>query len=273
MAEGQAAGAALHIEGHDLAAISRLWRELAEFPAGRTDEARTHCFTRLSEIIGAVNVFWVASERGPQPKAANDLLKGWRPRAVARMHTFPGMDRRIADIVREMDASVVDPMTLANNAYRGRLRAFLRPELVEDAVWERSALFNEVLRPSQVGDRIIGTQPLAEDRESFIGLDRGPKDRPFGARERDLLHLFLMGAPSFHREQFLAHGAAQPQLTPRERQVLALLLTDMHERQIGAELGLTWRSTHQYAVSICRKLGVRGRFGLMALWLRNPPAT
>lgn len=262
----------MHINSHDLRAISRLWRELAEFPAGRTDEARAHCFKRLSEIIGGANVFWVGSERGPVPKAANDLLRGWRPKAVAMMHTANGMNRRIADIVREMDANVVDPMTLANNAY-GRLRAFLRPELVEDAVWERSVLFNEVLKPGQVGDRIIGTQPIAENRESFIGLDRALGDRPFGARERDLLHLFLMGAPGFHREQFLAHGAAQPQLTPRERQVLALLLTNMHERQIGAELGLTWRSTHQYAVSICRKLRVRGRFGLMALWLRNPPAT
>jgi len=41
------------------------------------------------------------------------------------------------------------------------------------------------------------------------------------------------------------------------------------EREIGAALGLTWRTTHQYAAAIFKKFGVRGRLGLMAYWLRH----
>jgi DNA-binding NarL/FixJ family response regulator len=51
--------------------------------------------------------------------------------------------------------------------------------------------------------------------------------------------------------------------------VLRLLLTNMSEREIATDLGLTWRTTHQYVVVILRKFGVHGRVGLMALWLQN----
>lgn len=105
--------------------------------------------------------------------------------------------------------------------------------------------------------------------ESYIGLDRGPRERPFAARERDLLHLFLMGIPGFHREQLLVRGLAYPRLPRASGMCCVFLLTDLGEREIGEALGLTWRTTHQYVVSILRKFGVKGRIGLMALWLRH----
>jgi hypothetical protein len=50
--------------------------------------------------------------------------------------------------------------------------------------------------------------------------------------------------------------------------VLRLLLTDRSEKEIAERLGIGWRTTHDYTVSILRKFGVRGRVGLMASWLR-----
>ena len=49
---------------------------------------------------------------------------------------------------------------------------------------------------------------------------------------------------------------------------ILLLLTELTELEIGAALGLTPRTTHQYAVAILKKFGVKGRVGLMAHWLR-----
>lgn len=262
-------GAGMRIDDRDLGAISRLWRELAEFPASAAASARSYCLARLAEIIGADNAFWVAAARTRPQSEAADPLRGWRPRVWDRLHSDAAYDRRLADVARDLDAGAVDPLTLANAAHIGENRAFLRAELVEDQVWERCAMLNETMRPSGLEDRLIGVHALNPRQEAHIGLDRGRRAGPFGERERDLLRLFMLGAPAFHREQFLAHGLLPSPLTPRERDVLRLLLTDLSEREIGDALGLTWRTTHQYAGAIYGKFGVRGRLGLMALWLRH----
>lgn len=58
-------------------------------------------------------------------------------------------------------------------------------------------------------------------------------------------------------------------LAPYERRVLQLLLTDASEKQIADRLGLATSTTHSYITGIFRKLGVRGRIGLMSLCLRS----
>lgn len=64
-------------------------------------------------------------------------------------------------------------------------------------------------------------------------------------------------------------------LAPHEQKVLELLLSDATEKQIAEKLGLALSTTHSYITGIFRKLGVRGRAGLMSLWLkplRDEPA-
>jgi DNA-binding NarL/FixJ family response regulator len=79
-----------------------------------------------------------------------------------------------------------------------------------------------------------------------------------------------------HREVLQWHGllnALKP-LSPRERDVLQLLLTGASEREIAHALGLTPATTHQYVVAILRNFGAHSRAELMAQWLRRlaPPA-
>jgi PAS domain S-box-containing protein len=58
-------------------------------------------------------------------------------------------------------------------------------------------------------------------------------------------------------------------LAPYERKVLELLLTEATEKQIAERLGLAVSTTHSYVTGIFRKYGVRGRAGLMSLWLKH----
>jgi DNA-binding CsgD family transcriptional regulator len=104
-----------------------------------------------------------------------------------------------------------------------------------------------------------------------LGVDRGANDAPFGERERDLLELFLLGSVAMHRDLMRARGliGMEVSLSPRERDVQQLLLTSLTEEEIGLSLGLTPRTTHQYVVAILRKWKVKGRVGLMAIWLRR----
>jgi DNA-binding CsgD family transcriptional regulator len=259
----------MHIRNDDLRRIARLWHELAEIPAGRGDEALIHCFAQLAQIVGANNVFWVGAVRESSAPDPVDRLYGWRPRGVRHLHRDDARDRLVASILRQYKTNVVDPATSALVAGAGTTRVVLRWRADDNATWERSWMVNEAMRPTGVEHRLLGAHAVDAGRESYIGLDRGPGDRPFTERERDLLHLFLLGNPGFHREQLLAHAPARPALTAREQEVLRLLLTDLTEREIGEALGLTWRTTHQYVVAILKKFGVKGRVGLMAYWLRH----
>ena len=60
---------------------------------------------------------------------------------------------------------------------------------------------------------------------------------------------------------------ADKPLTPSERRMLSELLTDKSEREIAETLSLKSTTVHTYAKRIIRKFNVRGRAGLMALWL------
>jgi hypothetical protein len=140
--------------------------------------------------------------------------------------------------MRQYSANIVDPQTQALVARAGTTRAILRREVVDDETWENSWIVNEGMRPIGIEYRLVGAHAVDARMESYIGLDRGAQEQPFGERERDLLYVFLLGCPGFHREQLLA-------------------------------LGLTWRTTHQYVVSVLKKFGVKGRLGLMVYWLRH----
>ncbi|MDE3156431.1 MAG: helix-turn-helix transcriptional regulator [Acidobacteriota bacterium] len=262
----------MYLRDRDLQAVARLWHELAEFPAARADAAREHCLTALVQILGATNAFWVGTTR-TVPVVADDPLHGWRPRADQTLHRDEARDRLIRQLLRQMERQVVDPHTAAIAARAGTTRAFLRPELVPDDEWRQSWLASEMFPTLGISDRMVGANAVHPSAESYIGLDRGPGDKPFSRRERDLLYAFLLGSSPFHREQLQVHRLIGPSLTPREREVLHLLLTDLTERQIADRLGLTPRTTHQYVVSVLKKLGVSGRIGLMALWLRRAPAS
>lgn len=74
---------------------------------------------------------------------------------------------------------------------------------------------------------------------------------------------------ALRQKKILSHGFSpflEP-LTPREREVFELLLTEAAEKQIAARLGLAVSTTHAYITTIFRKYGVRGRAGLMSLWI------
>jgi DNA-binding CsgD family transcriptional regulator len=260
----------VYLDEAALRAIARIWGELAAFPAARADDAMKFALAELARALGASNAFWVGARHAPAEMPGKSRRR-WEIVGTTQLVASAARDRSVA-IQRERYArGLVDPQTLAIGEYVGTHAAFLRRDLVEDAVWNKSWLVNDVLRPLNVGDRLLGTHAIDETSQSYIGLERETNARPFGARERDFLAVFLTGASAFHREALRLRSSSPP-LTPRERAVLSLLLTAQPENEIARELGLTPRTTHQYVVSILHKFGVRARRGLMAYFLRDESA-
>lgn len=254
----------MRLREKDLRAVLTLSNELSEFGPGRVDEARTHCLASLSRLIGASNAYWVGAVRSASDAPPDDGLNGWRVKAFEHLESEPRLQRLLQAASAHLEA---DPLSrhLAQSA--GACRAFRREEIVDDATWKRSSLYNETVRTRGIEHRLVGAHPLDARVESYIGLDRARHERPFSERERDLLAFFMCGSRAFHHAQAFPYALPEPLLSPRERQVLGLLLTDRGERAIAAALGLTPRTTHQYVVSILKKFGVSGRVGLMALAL------
>jgi len=81
----------------------------------------------------------------------------------------------------------------------------------------------------------------------------------------------MRGLKWFHRELLLANGLliAEKSLSPSERRIVRLMLTDRTEKEIAIELGQSPKTTHKYITEILRKFGVQGRTGLMARWLNR----
>jgi len=254
----------------DMHMLAALWRELADAPASQCDAALRHCLERLRGFVGACNATWVGTSRQPMPTTRDPLL-GWRIRSVEHLHH---QERRLAfarELASRLETGQADPYVAAVVQYAGQTRSHLRHEILSDETWRKSWIVREALDEERIDDRLDGVHTFSADCESHFVLDRGRDDRPFDARERDLLCFFLLGSRTFQRELLLSRGLvdASSPFSPRERDVLKLLLTDASEKDIARLLGIGYRTAHQHAASIYAKLDVRGRLGLMALWLRG----
>jgi len=194
----------MHIREKDFRNVAELWGELSEPSAVTPDELRQHTLTRLAGLLRASNGFWLGSVR-TTTLPVDDVLSGWRPRAFHSLYDNALRLKLGAEHHRRTSSNIVDPHTAAVIAGAGSTRASLRGELVSDSDWKNSWLYNEILRPQAIEDRLIGVRPVTWYTESAIALEREPDQRPFSERERDILKLFLSGCARFHRDQLVAN--------------------------------------------------------------------
>jgi DNA-binding CsgD family transcriptional regulator len=240
--------------GDDVRALFHLVGEAREIlRAGGS--ALAHVLERLASLtraqVAADYRFEFALGLPPRVLAVSDL--GW------------GSERDRALLYGYVATTPIEaePMTGAILRQSQRVVTLARADAISDLMWERSALLNEVHRPAGVGDSLISLRRLASPGLGrAVVLKRAWGDPSFGARERDLLHLLQSECPwVFERPRT---ALADLELSPRERETLALLLTDLSQKQIAARLGLSRDTVHDYVKSLYKKLGVTSRAELMA---------
>ncbi len=64
--------------------------------------------------------------------------------------------------------------------------------------------------------------------------------------------------------------AAKPRFTVRQSEILCLLAADKLDKEIAAELGLSYRTVRSHLERMFRMCDVRSRAGLLAVWLSHP---
>jgi DNA-binding CsgD family transcriptional regulator len=138
-----------------------------------------------------------------------------------------------------------------------------RHQLVDDLVWYQSTVANEHFRPFDCGDFIVSMVPLPALRAmTSIKLFRAWDDPPFTERERLLVELV---ADELARDWIEPEAApAGRAMSPRMRQVLALLSAGASEKEVAAALALSTHTVHDYVKQLHRAFGARSRSELLA---------
>lgn len=163
-----------------------------------------------------------------------------------------------------------DPMILALGARKAPLATHTRKEILPDAVWYRSELFNENFRPTGIDHRLASLHRAPSGKFCGLSLDRAIGDRDFSPRERQLLGFFheelgrLVGGALAS-----ANDPSPDSLAPRLRQTLACLLEGDSEKQIAARLSLSHATVHQYVTTLYRRFGVQSRGQLLAYVMKR----
>jgi DNA-binding CsgD family transcriptional regulator len=211
--------------------------------------------------MGAVRM--IAEKRDP--------LHGWRPRLLRYLRPLPNDEKYTQQRLRSLQQGrTVDEATIAQTRLAGQFRAARLKDLVSPE-WFKSETYQGYLGRGVYDSLTVGV-PLSPIAEGYYGFLRMRENDPFTEAQRDIAFYALRGLTWFHRQVLLAHGvhAANAPLSPVERRVLALLLTDQSEKLIAANLGVTPSTAHTYVRSVLRKFGVSGRNGLISVWLGRP---
>lgn len=146
-----------------------------------------------------------------------------------------------------------------------------RCELVADAEWYRTAIHVEVADPCRIGDALVGFFRHGDASVATgFALHRETGDSLFTDDDRRTLGLFV---EEMHRLHTLGRLRMSPQdgphLSPRQREILDLLLNGKLVKEAAHALGLAPSTALGYVKDIYRRLGVRSHAELLSKFMRE----
>jgi DNA-binding CsgD family transcriptional regulator len=254
----------------DVRALLRLLgevRELGESPA----EWRSHLAAELSELCGARAV--VSAELAVRARLSQDEQAAARSgscqtAAAPLVLVHAGVDNDAEQFLHD----VIWYDHAADETLRGLLPLYgttfvrSRAELADDRAWYGSELSAERFRPHDCDDFIMAMCAVPGGRViCSLELFR-PWGKPgFTERERLIVQLVQEELSRDFRASVRAQG-----LSPRQRQVLALLQRGLGEKQVAAELGVSQHTVHDYVKALYRAHAVRSRSELLAKLAQAP---
>jgi DNA-binding CsgD family transcriptional regulator len=248
-------------------AIHRLWDQVADFPMAQTDEALVCLMEGVCKLIDAGEANWFGALR-MIPASQDEVLLGWRPRAIRYLYPSPAHEAAYRAALSLMNRSEMNSSYHLAVRNVGNFRSYrIRKELPAD--WFEGTYYRDFLASRGYHDSCYVVFPLNEDCESYFAFHRTGSRKNFTAREEAIAAYAVRGIKWFHRQLILSHGLmfAEGPLSPMQRRIVQLLLTDRSEKQIAIKLGKSPHTTHKHITEIFRKYGVNSRAALMAMWL------
>jgi DNA-binding CsgD family transcriptional regulator len=259
-------GMAASLSLSDVRALLRLLGEVREL-GGSPGAWRGHLAEQLSQLCGARAV--VSSElspRTPQSDAqqaaasAGSCQAAITPLAVAHAGLDEGNAASFFHDVIWHDHAKDHTLHRLVPLY-GSTFIRTRADLADDTTWYASALASDRFRRHDCDDFILAMCAVpGAGVICSLELFRPWGAARFAARERLLVQLVQ---EELSRD-FEASAAPLRRLSPRQRQVLALLQRGHSEKQVAAELGVSPHTVHDYVKALYRSHGVTSRGELLA---------
>lgn len=144
-----------------------------------------------------------------------------------------------------------------------------RHELASNDAWNNSQIVNDYFHRTGFNEMVLATCPSGKDQKLLLNFWRPLNERPFSAMDTEMVHLIAEEVSLLIAKGRLAplHGGFW-MISPRLKQVLALLCEGKNEREIAAELNISRHTAHNHIQHLHRILGVTSRGQLIALAFR-----
>jgi DNA-binding CsgD family transcriptional regulator len=231
-------------------------------------ERKRRLFSRMAELIEADAWLWTTGcidvEGNGNSMAVSLLDGGWRNQRertrVYRIISAPALQ----PLVRQATHDAV--------VQRRKLTA-TRDQLISEEQWQASPA-RKAWRATGYNHYVLSIYPVGGPVYSALSFYRRLDQSAFCPRHVRMVHAVFQNAAWVHRD-----AAASPEfgsflkLTPREREVMQLLLSGESRKELASRLAISEHTVADHLKVIYRKLGVRSRAELFARFLRGGHAT
>lgn len=176
--------------------------------------------------------------------------------SAADPQSWPGMDRVAATIARKGHT------------------AHTATELVSRKEWERSALRQDCLLPVGIGELAFSVRLDPPTRSLVvINLNVPVGEGTISVRQRRLLALVHAEVGPLVGTRLATNGQrSMDGLTPRQRQVLDLLLAGCSEKEVAHQLGIATPTAHVFVKQLYQHFQVTSRGELLAYFVHRQPS-
>ncbi len=121
---------------------------------------------------------------------------------------------------------------------------------------------------ADIGPVMMSGHLLDEQCLSSLGIYRKPSGRPFSNREKQITQIILTEVPWLHATGWPEdRGVKVPELAPRQRIVLNLMLDGLDRKSIAANMRISENTVSSYAKEVYRHFGVQSQPQLMRKFL------
>lgn len=248
----------------DLNRIVELLVRVSDPTSATTDaDRRAMLFAGIAELIDAD--FWNYVTGISNPDVPGDAMLtrsldgGFRSEKERADFFRISLHPELAGVVQ---SSFTEAMATGNSIAKRRC------DMVSDANWRLLPVNQECIRAG-FDDFILAACPRANGH-SGLGFHRRFGKSKFSLRELHIVEYLFAKVVWIHlepRSAELSHDALT--LSPRERQVLVLLLDGASRTQIAGSLQLSVHTVVDYLKSIYKKFGVGGHKQLLARFNRD----
>ena len=228
----------------------------------------------LQLALNADRITWCAFYRGPFGRSAwyTQVMDDWKVFEIK----FPiGFDLDLDEVKAKFYAKARKEGGLGEGI-KSMVEAagVTRAQTVEDSMpyeeWGQHWEY-ELWQKQGIEDRMSGAFVLSPISESHVWIDRNLGKPRFDKQDKEKLVSIMNKFPRLQYWWMLERGLVEPAvhpLSPREKEVLKLLLHPISEAQIAEQLDLAKGTVHNYITGLFKLFQVSSRHELIQLWLK-----